>query len=115
MASPCEAGLRPGTQTTLFLGRAIPGGSDAVTEGQLQQFLREMVSPRIPGFTLMPATGFWKGQPESSSLLLVTHCGERDTLAAIEAVAAGYATMFRQDAVGRTDQAICQSFCSRSG
>jgi hypothetical protein len=108
----CPVGLSPGVATTLFLGR----GQDAaavITDAQLRRFLDEAVTPRFPGFTLLDATGSWKGRTESSALLLIGHCSEPESLAALDAVAAEYARRFRQEAVGRTDTATCQNFCAR--
>ena len=109
----CPVGLSPGVTTTLFLGRGRDGDAAAITDAQLRRFLDEAVTPRFPGFTLLDATGSWKGRTESSALLLIGHCGEPESLAALDAVAADYARRFRQEAVGRTDAATCQNFCAR--
>ena len=77
-----------------------------------RRFLDEAVTPRFPGFTIIEATGSWKGAAEPSTLLAIAHCGGRAALDGIDAIGTEYARRFRQEAVGRIDQTVCQNFCS---
>jgi hypothetical protein len=94
-------------QTTLYLGRAIPGGG-RVDDAALARFVAEEVVPRFPdGFTLLDATGHWRdtatgdGVREPTLLLVVLHPpGQRAT---VEAIAVAYAERFGQQAVLRVE------------
>jgi Protein of unknown function (DUF3574) len=81
---------------TLYFGTAKPDGS-VVTAAEWQQFLREEVTPRFPGFTHWEAHGSWKDVPEESHVLQLVHepGREADVLAIIDA----YKKRFAQEAV----------------
>ena len=81
----------------LYLGMNIPGGK-AVTKVDLDAFLKEEVHPRVDGFTMWPATGFWKGESEATAIIEVI--GEDNSLVtAVAAIAAAYKQAFHQEAV----------------
>ena len=109
--SACAPGTAPGSTTMLYLGRARPGQPGEIGDAQLRAFLDREVTPRFPGFTLLDGAGSWKGELERTKLLIVAHCGGR-ALPDLEAITAAYARTFSQEAVGRTDYAVCQNFCS---
>ncbi|WP_291298873.1 DUF3574 domain-containing protein [Elioraea sp.] len=101
-------------QTTLYLGRAIPGGG-TVDDAALARFVAEEVVPRFPdGFTLLDATGHWRdtatgeGVREPTVLVVVLHPPGRR--AAAEAIAVAYAERFGQQAVLRVETGAAVSF-----
>lgn len=110
------AACAPGTHrhSTLYLGRAIPGGGE-VSDEALARFLAEEVVPRLPdGFTVLEGTGYWRdretGQTirERTVVLVVLHApGDRGTVAEI---AAAYARRFGQQAVLRVETPADASF-----
>ena len=81
---------------TLYFGTGKPDGS-VVTAAEWQQFLREEVTPRFPGFTHWEAHGSWKDVPEETHVLQVVHGPghEGDIAAIIDA----YKKRFAQEAV----------------
>ena len=107
----CAPGTRPGTVTSLFLGRSIPDGS-LVGDPEIQAFLDGAVTPRFPGFTAADAAGSWRGQSEPTKILIIAHCGEPGVAAGLDAVSAEYRRTFRQEAVGRMDVPACHNLCS---
>jgi hypothetical protein len=101
-------------QTTLYLGRGIPGGGE-VGDAALARFVAEEVVPRFPdGFTLLDATGHWRdtvtgaGVRETTVLLVVLHPPSQR--AATEAIAVAYAERFGQQAVLRVETGAVVSF-----
>jgi hypothetical protein len=90
--------------TTLYLGRAIPGGGE-VSEAELRRFLDDEVVPRFPdGSTLMPAEGRWRSDSgeavsERSAALQLIHCADDATDARVRDVISAYRARFRQESV----------------
>lgn len=80
----------------LFFGTGKPDGS-VVTAAEWQQFLNDEVTPRFPGFTHWEAHGSWKGVPEESHVLQLTHPAGHE--ADIEAIMDAYKKRFQQEAV----------------
>lgn len=90
-------------QSTLFLGRSIPGGGE-VDDAALTRFVAEEIVPRLPdGFTLLDGTGFWRDGTtgatirERTVLLVVLHPPQARGV--VEAIASAYAARFGQQAV----------------
>jgi len=81
----------------LFLGRNIPDTTDAVTEQQVSDFLRDVVQPRFDGFTVQQAIGYWKGQPEQTVILTI--CCESFDQPKVAEIAQLYKAQFQQDSV----------------
>jgi len=81
----------------LYFGTAKPDGSAAVTETEWQQFLREEVTPRFPGFTHWEAHGSWKDVPEETHVLQIVHPKGHE--ADIAAIMDAYKKRFAQEAV----------------
>ena len=81
----------------LYLGRNIPDTTDTVTEEQISDFLRFVVTPRFEGFTVQEALGYWKGQPEQTVLLTIC-CKSYDQPKVAE-IAQLYKQQFSQDSV----------------
>ena len=89
--------------TRLYFGRNMPDGG-AITDAQINGFLREVVSVAFPsGFTLIHAEGGWTGSTgfirEPSAVLEVYHNGFPSDRGAINLVAREYKYRFVQDAV----------------
>jgi len=58
-----------------------------VTDAEWQQFLREVVTPRFPGYTEWRAQGSWMGQREDTHVLLIVHpAGEERAIREIVAL-----------------------------
>ncbi len=81
---------------TLYFGTEKPDHS-FVTETEWRQFLRDVVTPRFPGFTHWEAHGSWNNKPEETHILVIIHpTGES---AAIAQIIDEYKRRFAQEAV----------------
>jgi hypothetical protein len=57
---------------TLYFGtNKVHGG--VVSDAEWQQFLRDVVTPRFPGFTHWKAEGEWMNQAEETHILVIVH------------------------------------------
>ena len=65
-------------QYTLYFGRGKQHGGE-VSDAEFEQFLREVVTPRFPGFTYWPAHGSWMNQREESFVLVIIHAEGQET------------------------------------
>jgi hypothetical protein len=81
---------------TLYFGTDKPDHT-VVTETEWRQFLREVVTPRFPGFTHWEAHGSWKDQPEETHVLVIVHPSGQS--AAIAQIIDEYKRRFSQEAV----------------
>lgn len=98
------AGYRvEGVSDRLFCGRSIPGGGE-VTDGEVQQFLDEFVTPRFPGFTSWTAIGSWQGEEERTLVLEFIHPYGRGYDEKVREIAEEYRRRFRQQAVMRVTE-----------
>ena len=102
-------------ETMLFLGMATPTGS--VSEDQFARFVEAEVTPRWKeGFTILSGQGLWYSEQrqvaerEPSRVLVRFRDGGAEASMGIEAIRAAYLKAFTQDAVLRTDRAICADF-----
>lgn len=59
-------------QDTLYIG-ATKWHGGVVTDAEWDQFLKEVVSPRFPGYTHWMAHGVWKNQSEDTHVLVIVH------------------------------------------
>jgi hypothetical protein len=105
--SACAAPAPAFVQSTLYLGRSIPGGGE-VSDAALARFVAEEVTPRFPeGFTLIDGAGAWRDRTsgatirERTVILIVLHPPSRR--AAVEEIAAAYARRFGQQSVLRVE------------
>lgn len=80
----------------LFCGRNIPSGG-TVSDNEVADFLRFVVTPRFDGFTVQECTGFWKGEMEET--LLISICCERFDAPKVAEIANLWKTQFQQDSV----------------
>ncbi len=97
LAVACAATLYVRQESdTLYFGTAKPDGH-VVTEAEWQQFLREVVTPRFPGFTHWDAHGEWKNQGEETRVLVIVHPPGEE--AAIRQIIDEYKKRFAQEAV----------------
>lgn len=103
----CSAPPPAFVQSTLYLGRSIPGGGE-VGDAALARFVAEEITPRFPdGFTLIDGAGAWRDRAsggtirERTMILVVLHPpGQRG---AVEEIAAAYAHRFGQQSVLRVE------------
>jgi hypothetical protein len=89
---------------TLYLGRNIPDTTKKVSDDEIQDFLKSIVSTYFPGFTIYEAVGFWKGEQEKTLIIeIITNDQEKVNL-----VANYYKVKFKQDSVliKETDQIV---------
>jgi uncharacterized protein DUF3574 len=57
---------------TLYIGtNKVHGG--VVSNAEWEQFLKEVVSPRFPGYTHWMAHGVWMNQSEDTHVLVIVH------------------------------------------
>ena len=105
-------------ETRLYLGQSIPDGRE-VEPGQWRAFLDAVVVPRFPdGFTVLDGAGFWRDREttetgsERSKVLVVLHDDGAASRRALEEIAADYIARFDQQAVLRSDRAVCVNFYS---
>jgi len=78
-------------------GRAIGTNGDSVSDEQLNDFLKEIVSTKFRGFSLMHLDGYWNGQADKSFVLEIIT--SEDNAPFITAIASAYCSLFSQDAV----------------
>lgn len=92
-------------QFQLFLGRNIPNAG-AITKGMMSDFIRQEVSPRFDGFTMIEGVGFWRGEQESVTILTFI----TDEAHKVAEVADAFKVAFRQESVLMTEMAlpVCQ-------
>jgi hypothetical protein len=97
LAIACSATFRvQQVSDTLYFGTEKPDHS-VVTETEWQQFLRDVVSPRFPGFTHWEAHGSWKNKPEETHVLVIVHPNGES--AAVAQIIDEYKRRFAQEAV----------------
>lgn len=114
-AAVCAAGDTALVHEAIYFGRNRPDGG-TVSDAEWRAFLDEVVTPKFPdGFTVIAATGQWKGQSgaverEPSAILALLHTGSEADRAAVAAVAAEYKRRFRQEAVLRERTPACARF-----
>jgi hypothetical protein len=99
---------------------ATPAPTSAIAcasgDAEWHGFLDEVVTPSFPnGFTVVEATGQWKGQSgmverERSEIVTVLHTGSEADRLAVAAVAGEYKRRFRQEAVLRERTTTCAHF-----
>ncbi|MCQ4079788.1 DUF3574 domain-containing protein [Streptomyces sp. RB6PN25] len=106
------------TETTLFFGTQRPDGGPAVTEAEFQRFLDTQVTPRFPeGLTVDEGRGQYRDrygviEKERSYQVIVVYptsatSSANDNLDSIRHL---YDKSFRQESVGRIDEAVHASF-----
>ena len=57
---------------TLYFGTARPDGT-SVTDAEWQEFVHEVIEPRVPGFTQWNAQGEWRGKSEATHVVQIIH------------------------------------------
>jgi len=118
----CASSTFAWTETRLFFGRDI-GDVGEVTAEQWRDFTVAEVIPRFgDGFTVLDGAGYWKGASckavlvdggcEKSKILLVQYPPSFEADAKLKAIAAAYIKQFSQEAVMRSDSAVCTQFYS---
>jgi hypothetical protein len=116
---PAQSCLRPQApmvEAQLMFGRNI-GGRLGVSEIRFAQFLEREIVPRFPdGLTVVDATGRWRDAGsgrlirEPSKMVTVIVAQDASLQAKIDAIAAAYKRLFRQDSVGVVIRQACVSF-----
>ena len=65
-------------QYTLYFGtNKVHGG--VVTDAEWEQFLRDVVTPRVPGFTTWKAEGSWMNEREATHILVIIHAAGHES------------------------------------
>jgi hypothetical protein len=112
----CLRPQAPMVEAQLMFGRNI-GGSLGVSEGRFAQFLEREIVPRFPdGLTVVDATGRWRDAKtrrlvrEPSKMVTVIVAQDASLQEKIDAIAAAYKRLFRQDSVGVVIRQACVSF-----
>ena len=111
----CAIGDTALVRDVLYFGRNRPGGG-AVTDGEWQSFLDQVLTPRFPaGLTVVAATGQWRGksglvEQERSEVVTVFHSGDEAARRAVMEVAVEYKRRFQQEAVLRERMPTCARF-----
>lgn len=113
------------TETRLFFGRDI-GYTGEVTAEQWRDFAVAEIIPRFgDGFTVLDASGYWRGEGckpkdaelaggcEKTKLLMVQYPPSEEADAKLNAIAKAYVEQFEQEAVMRSDSAVCTQFITR--
>ena len=91
-------------KTTMYLGRNIDNSQIPLSDGfvydfALSRFLKVVVTPEFPGFTVQHADGYWRGELESVVILTVLHDGAESALDKLASIAHAYRIQFHQEAV----------------
>ena len=111
----CAIGDTALVRDVLYFGRNRPGGG-AVTDGEWQSFLDQVLTPRFPaGLTVVAATGQWRGksglvEQERSEVVTVFHSGDEAARRGVMEVAVEYKRRFQQEALLRERMPTCARF-----
>lgn len=116
----CSPSTLAWTETRLFFGRDI-GDVGEVSQAQWRDFAAAEIIPRFAdGFTVLDGAGYWKGASckavlvdggcEKSKILLVQYAPSDAADAKLKAIASAYIEQFSQEAVMRSDSAVCTQF-----
>ena len=112
----CHAGQQARLVAELTFGRDI-GRRFGVGEAAWRRFLDHEVTPRFPdGLTVVSAVGQWRDRltgkivREPSKLVMIVLPGNPDDQARLDAIAAAYKRLFRQQSVGVIVQPACTAF-----
>jgi hypothetical protein len=98
----------PGFRAELYFGLSRPARGDApattITDAEFQQFVDTVIVPRFPdGFTILPATGYWRdssaSKSEPSRIVIIFHPDSATAHARIKEIARAYNRQFDQQAV----------------
>lgn len=111
-AMSCTAPLKPAVEVDLYFGRAISGGGE-VSDADWASFLAAEVTPRFPdGLSVVDMAGQWRGPSgeisrERSKMLAVIVFDAPAHGPRVQAIVDAYLKRFRQQAVLRTERAVC--------
>lgn len=121
----CPSSTLAWTESRLFFGRDI-GDVGEVSPEQWRRFTIDEIIPRFgDGFTVLDASGYWRGEGckpgdvelsggcEKTKLLLVQYPSSPEADAKLKAIAAAYIKQFSQEAVMRSDSAVCTQFITK--
>jgi hypothetical protein len=114
--SACRAGQQARLMAELTFGRDI-GRRIGVGKAAWRRFLDHEVTPRFPdGLTVVSALGQWRDRRtgkivrEPGKLVIIVLPGNPDDQARLDAIAAAYKRLFRQQSVGVIVQPACTAF-----
>ena len=68
-----------------------------MTDAQVKSFLKDVVTPIFPSFTVQDVTGYWKGSPEKSFTLTIIE--EEEQAYNIKSIVNAYKTLYKQESV----------------
>jgi len=102
----CATASTGWVRTELFLGRGLPDGG-TLSASQVESFLAREAGPRLAGWTLLDARGYWSSPDggsvnEPTSVLVVLHPPGQDDQT-IEEIRRTYAREHGQQSVLRVD------------
>ena len=85
-------------QYDLYFGRDIKGGR-YVSFGHWDKFVKEVISERFSGFTVIPCTGHWKGDREDTFIVRILVEDDLYTSSTIAQIRSAYKYEFQQESV----------------
>jgi hypothetical protein len=88
-----------------------------VSEESWNKFVKEEITPRFPGLTVIGAYGQWRGdsgnvESEPSRLVIIFHPAEPTPNARLEEIRSRYCSQFNQESMLRADEQAVVSFGS---
>lgn len=101
-------------RTELYFGWRIPAGG-MVSEEDWNKFVKEEITPRFSGLTVIEAQGQWKGasgnvESEPSRLVILFHPADSMSNSRLEEIRSRYCSKFNQESVLRADEPAVVSF-----
>ena len=108
-AAGCFPAPEFSVESDVYVGRNR-AGAPFVGPLRWRRFLREVVTPEFPGFTVLESQGFWHDAPESSRVLVILHAPGREE--AVDVIADAYRDRFGQEAVLVTHRAVTGLICA---
>jgi hypothetical protein len=100
----CTRPLTPMVEWQLFMG-------GDVAEADWASFARQTLEPAFPGgFTVLDASGFWRGGRENSRVLVVAAPDDPQSAASVASIAGAYRRRFAQKSVGILRRSVCGTF-----
>jgi hypothetical protein len=88
---------RKGLKTELFFG------GNSLKSSKWTSFLTTVVSPVLPGFTILDGTGSWRGNLMPAKIIVIFHPGSDSDERHIESIRSQFKSQFGHDSVLRAD------------
>lgn len=94
-----KAPCRPQVLAQFWFGMNIPGSVSGVDLRDFESFLADSVTPHFSGFSIVDATGYWKGEKEYCRVLSILSEDSDSFRNQCRIIAEHYKTRFQQEAV----------------